>query len=380
MPLTLLLHGKHGGPGVTYEPLGPWLVPWRLRPDGMRDDYAALRGGTGLVDYSTQALLECRGADRTGFLQRLLTNDVASLAPGAGCRAALLTPTAKLVADLLVLAEADAHWLLCDLPQAGVVAATLERYRFTERVTLTFHERRLAVLALEGPRAMERLTALTGSPLALHRTGDHTTATLDGVSVRLIRRSLTGGVGAWCVFEAEQLESVWALLGERGQPRGVRPVGWEALNAARIESGEPWVGVDMDETVLLPETGLDTVLASDAKGCYVGQEIVARMRTYGSASKRLMGLMLEGEAQAQPGDRITTHGEEAGWITSACDSPALGRPIAMGYVKRGAYEAGRRVEVVHNGARLRAIVTALPFVRASSSHASTVNRPPSTIA
>jgi aminomethyltransferase len=362
MPLTLLLHGKHGGPDVRYEPLGPWLVPWQLKPDGFADDYAALRRGAGLVDHSTQAVLECRGADRTGFLQRLLTNDIAALAPGAGCRAALLTPTGKLTADLLVLAEADAHWILCGLPQAGVVAATLERYLFTEQVTLTFHERRLAVLALEGPRTMERLAALTGSPLALHRTGDHTTAALDGVPIRLIRRSLTGGVGVWCVLEAERLEGLWGFLGEQERTLGVRSVGWEALNAARIESGEPWFGLDMDETVLLPETGLEAVLASGTKGCYIGQEIVARLRTYGSASKRLMGLVLEGDVCPQPGDRIAARGEEAGRVTSACDSPALGRPIAMGYLKRGAYEPGTHVEAVREDKRLPATVVVLPFL------------------
>lgn len=367
MPLTLLLHGKHGGPGVTYEPLGPWLVPWRLRPDGMRDDYAALQGGTGLVDYSTQALLECRGADRADFLQRLLTNDIASLAPGAGCRAALLTPTAKVLADLLVLAEAEAHWLLCDLPQAEVLAKTLERYRFAERVTLTFHERRLAVFALEGPRTMEVVAAASGSAPALSRTGDHAMATVEGIPVRLIRRSLTGGAGVWGVLDAERLEGLWAFLRRQERPWDLRPVGWEALNAARIEAGEPWFGVDLDNTTLLSETGLEMALASQTKGCYVGQEIVARMQTYGSASKRLMGLVLEGETAAQPGDRVVKDGVDAGWVTSACRSIALGRPIAMGYVKRGVHEPGTSVEVMRDRRRLPAAVVPLPFISSPKS-------------
>lgn len=360
MPLTLLLHGKLG-PEVTYEPLGPWLVPWRLGPSGFADEYRALRHGVGLVDYSTQALIECRGADRTDFLQRLLANDIASLAPGAGCRAALLTPTAKLLAEVLVLAEADAHWLLADLPQAEVVARTLERYRFTEQVAVTFHERRQAVFALEGPRTMELLAALTGSPPALHRIGDHAVAALDGAPVRLVRRSLAGGVGAWCVLEAERLEGLWACLSEQGRSHGLRPVGWEALNAARLEAGEPWPGVDWDETTLLPETGLEPVLASGTKGCYIGQEIVARTQTYGSPSKRLMGLALEGSTVPEAGDRLLRDGGEVGWITSAGISPALAKPIALGYLKRGADAPGTRVEIARESARLPATVTVLPF-------------------
>ena len=363
MPLTLLLHGKHGGPDVRYEPLGPWLVPWQFGPAGFAAEYRALRQGVGLADYSTQALIECRGADRTDFLQRLLTNDIASLAPGTGCRAALLTPTAKLLAELLVLAEADAHWLFADLPQAELAARTLERYHFTEQVTVTFHERCQAVLALEGPRTMELLAALVGPPPTLHRMGDHTTVILGGVPVRLIRRSLAGGVGVWCVVDAASLESLWAFLGEREAPFGLTPVGWKALNAARLEAGEPWAGVDWDETILLPETGLERVLVSGTKGCYIGQEIVARMQTYGSPSKRLMGLAFAEATKPSPGDRILKEGAEVGVLTSSGDSPALGRPIAMGYIKRGADEPGTRVEVVHGSTRLSATVSLLPFIR-----------------
>ena len=367
MPLTLLLHGRHGAPGVTYAPLGPWLVPWRLLPDGFDADYRALRRGVGLVDYSTQALLECRGADRADFLQRLLTNDIASLAPGTGCRAALLTPAAKVLADLLVLAEAETHWLLCDLPQAEVLAGTLERYRFAERVTLTFHERRLAVLALEGPRTLELVAAVSGSAPALGRTGDHAMAAVEGIPVRLIRRSLAGGIGVWGVLDAERLEELWAFLRRQERPWDLRPVGWEALNAARLEAGEPWFGVDLDDTTLLSETGLEMALASQTKGCYVGQEIVARMQTYGSASKRLMGLALEGNTAAEPGDRIVKDGADAGWVTSAARSSALGRPIAMGYVKRGTYEPGTAVEILRGPDRLRATVAARPIVSPASS-------------
>jgi glycine cleavage system aminomethyltransferase T len=140
MTITLLLHGKHAGPVVRYEPFGPWLVPWRFQ--SVEEEYGALRKGVGLIDYSTQALIECQGADRTDFLQRLLTNDLARLAPGAGCRAALLTPSAKLIAEFLVLADPGALWLLCDLPCADAAAHTLEQYHFSEAVTVIHHERR----------------------------------------------------------------------------------------------------------------------------------------------------------------------------------------------------------------------------------------------
>jgi aminomethyltransferase len=140
---------------------------------------------------------------------------------------------------------------------------------------------------------------------------------------------------------------------------GLTLVGWEALNTARIEAGIPWFGIDMDMTNLLPETGLEDVLASGTKGCYLGQEIIARMRTYGSPNKKLMGLRVEGRDVPQAGDGIVRAGEMVGRVTSGCDSPALRRPIAMGYVKRGAYEPGTAVEIVRGDDRLAATVVAL---------------------
>ena len=359
MAVTLLLHGKHAGPTVRYDPFGPWIVPWRFH--SFEEEYRALHTGAGLIDYSTQAVVECRGADLVGFLQRILTNDLTRLSPGTGCQAALLTPSGKLLADLLVLADPDALWLLCDLQCAPVVAKTLDKYRFSEQVTVIAHERRQAVLALQGPGAIELLTHLSGTVIELSRPGDHTGARVHEVPLRVIRHSLTGGFGVLCMVDADRVDAVWNSLRREGSPHGLRLVGWEALNAARIEAGLPWFGIDMDEANLLPETGLEAVAVSDTKGCYIGQEIVARMQTYGSANKKLMGLRVEGDEVAA-GDRIVRKGEELGNVTSACRSPVLRCPIAMGYVKRGAYEPGTVVDILHGAARVRATVTERPFV------------------
>jgi len=226
MPIPLLLHGTHGPPTVTYQPLGPWIVPWRF---GSTDaEYETLRTGAGLIDYSTQAGLECRGAERVVFLQRLLTNDLARLTPGAGCQAALLTPSAKLVAELLVLADAEAVRLLCDLPRAGVVHETLTRYLFAEQVTLLNHERREAVLALQGPRTLELLAAVSGTAhaITLPNAGDHQVVQWEDLPIRLVRHSVAGtGVGVLALVDAAQAEAVWGLLQHRGHPFGLRPVG-----------------------------------------------------------------------------------------------------------------------------------------------------------
>ena len=359
MPITLMLHGKHqlpNYPPVAYEPFGPWLVPWRF--GDLSAEYRAIRHGTGIVDFSTQALIECRGADRAGFLHRLLTNDIKRLSPGAGCRAALLTDTGKLIAELLILADADATWLLCDLTAADLVAQTLEKYHITEDLTITNLERAQALLALEGPDSLARIRRMTGSPALLPEPFTHTPAFLGDVSFRAIRHSALSS-GVWCLVDARHAETFWRSLIASEIP----PIGWEAFNTARLEAGTPLFGIDMDGTNLLPETGVETALCSETKGCYMGQEIIARMATYGSANKKLMGLLLEGDDAPRAGDRILRKGggDEVGWVTSGTVSQDLKRPIALGYIKRGAYEAGTQVEIVRGAARTAAVVAARPL-------------------
>jgi aminomethyltransferase len=296
------------------------------------------------------------------FLQNLLTNDITRLSAGTGCEAALLTANAKLTATLMVLADPECLWLLCDAERAAVVTQTLERYVFSERVHLTNHERRSAVLALQGPRTLEWLGGVVGQELSLSKPGDHVSCVIRGIAVRLVRHSLTGDVGVLCVCPAERALDLWEQLPVGGRPFGPTLVGWEALNTARIEAGIPWFGIDMDESNLLPETGLETIAVSETKGCYLGQEIVARMQTYGSANKKLMGLLIEDSRMAGPGSRMLRGREEVGSVTSACYSPTLQRPIARGYLKRGSYDPGTRVEILAGDARLRAVVAARPLV------------------
>jgi len=361
MPIPLLLHGKHAERPVHYETVGPWIVPWRF--ESIEEEYQTLRTEVGLLDYSTQALIHVSGPDRIDFLHRLLTNDITALPPGGGCQAALLSANAALISDLLVVAHEDAHWLLCDATRASVVTEALTRSLFREEVSLVNEERRHAVVALQGPRAPAVARELFGQAVELPDAGDHCAAMVNGMAVKCVRHRLTDEDGVLCIVPAELMEPFWRWLRDRGGPMGLRPVGWEALNTARLEAGLPWFGIDMDQTNLLPETGLEAVAACGTKGCYPGQEIVARLETYGSVNKKLMGLRVEeGTSVPEAGDRIVRDEADAGWVTSACYSLALKRPIALGYLKRGAYEAGTAVAILRGTARLPATVVMRPLV------------------
>ena len=322
-------------------------------------EYRAVRQQAGLIDCSVLGLLEVGGADRGTFLHNILTNDIKSLAPGSGCQAGLVTASAKLLADLLVLADDERHWLLVQRSRAEVVLKTLERYLITEDVALRDHTQTSVLLALQGSTSIATLSRALGTPITFQQALDHRVVTLDSVPIRAIAYSLTGEPGAILAVVAENAAWLW----ERLRRHGAQPVGWEALNVLRIEAGLPWYGLDMDETTLLPETGLEERLVSYTKGCYVGQEIIARLQTYGSVSRKLMGLVFEGQEMPQAHDPITKAGEQIGEITSACFSPALNRPIAMGYVKRPFYEVGTAIVVKRDGKELPAKLVKRPFIK-----------------
>ncbi len=311
-----------------------------------------------LLDCSHLSVLAVHGADRVGFLQRLLTNDVHALVPGAGCRACLLTATAKIVADCLVLADVSTVWLIVDRTRATPLLKALEQYRFSEAVTLDDHTASLACLALHGPRSDAILTTLADKPVTLAQPFAHQMVRLNALPVRLVRVRLTADEGVLLIVDAAQAAQMRTCLSQ--QP-GMAPMSQEAWNILRIEAGLPWWGVDMDETTLLPETGLERETVSATKGCYVGQEIVARLETYGSVSRKLMGMVCQGSLMPQPRDPILNDGVPVGELTSVCFSPTMQRPMALGYVKRPHYEAGTPVEIGNAGRMIRARLTALPF-------------------
>ena len=324
---------------------------------------AAVRQAAGLFDLSDRGALELDGADRASFLHRLTSNDILHLAAGRSMYAMFLTNQAKILADALVVALEQSHGLLLDSPTlAAKVLGLLDQYHFSEEVTFADRTGAWTQSALQGPHAQAALAAL-GAPVAMLEAFQHTTWNVDQHAVRIIRRTLTGECGYLLITDAAYGPQLRQRLLEAGHAHGVRPVGREALNVLRIEAGIPWYGPDMDETTLQPETGLADA-ASDAKGCYIGQEIVARIASQGQVQRRLMGLRVSGSTVPQPGDRMRCEGRDVGAITSAAYSPALKEPIALGYLHHNAWEPGRRVEIAHGAAMLQATVSALPFIPA----------------
>ena len=326
-------------------------------PLPLAEQYRAVREGAGLRDRSDLGKAEVEGRDRASFLQGMLSNDVKGLAPGQGCAAAFLDAHGKVMALLRVYALADR--LLLELPPrlTEKTLQLLDKYLISEKVSFEPMDEAYAVLSLQGPRAQALLEGLAGGPVAAEPHA-HAEAALGGVRARVVQRS---EFGAWPGFFLWVARDESPALTRVLLEAGARPVDDETAEVLRVEGGEPVFGIDVDDTVLLPELRREDLI-SYTKGCYIGQELVARVKYRGHVNRALAGLRLEGETVPRPGAPVMAEGKEIGRVTSSVRSLALGRPIALAYVRREHLEPGTPVAVGADDSLIPARVAALPFV------------------
>ncbi|MBI5366971.1 MAG: aminomethyl transferase family protein [Planctomycetes bacterium] len=346
--------------GVTLAKYGHCLMPEKF--GDLAEECRAARAGVALLDASDRAWIEVTGADRKRFLHGMTTNDVNGLAPGGGCAATMVSAKGKLLADLAVLCREDRYLLTTRGDLGPGLLAGLGRFIIADDVELTDRSAAWTAFDLLGPRADAVLAALAPGFTLPAGEFAHAEARIAGRDVRAIRSSPVWGPGVELVVEAAGAREFWEALRAAGAAHGLVPIGAAALEVLRVEAGVPWFGVDMDESTLPVEAGLEARAISYAKGCYVGQEIIARIKTYGEPAKRLYGLRLTGERLPARGARLTdAAGAEIGRVTSAVRSPACG-PIALAYVQRGRGGPGVRCAAQDADGPLAAEIVKLPFV------------------
>jgi folate-binding protein YgfZ len=309
----------------------------------IQTQYQVLREAAGVVDRSARGKLDVLGPDAVEFLQGQITNDVEALAPRQGCYAALLNPKGKILADLRVLAiSAEELWLDTEEAALEVLHSSLDRYKIGRRVELRDRTADRSILSLIGPDARE--VAGVQAPLTKHSFEQRD---LGGVQTVMIATD----VGLDVVVPRGETATVLSALSNRGAVT----VSAEATEVVRIESGRPRFGVDMTADNLPGEVGLEDRAVSFTKGCYVGQEPVARMHYRGHPNRLLRGLFLSEPVAA--GTPVLSGTKEVGKVTSACVSPALG-PIALAVLRREV-ESSDHVLVGPGG--IDANVIELPF-------------------
>jgi folate-binding protein YgfZ len=321
-------------------------------PAAVAAGYRELTTAVGLVDRSASGKLALTGAEARTFLTGQVTADVEALTPGVGTYAALLTPKGKIVADLRILhvgSEADVELLLlCERSGLQALFDHLRRHLIGFDVELHKRTLQLGLLSLAGPRT----DGLLGDAVRDLAPEEHASATaeLEGHAVRLVRTA----AGVDVLPAGDETDAVRDLL----VARGAAPVDPSAAEVTRVEAGRPLLHHEMDDSVMPAEAGIVERAVSFTKGCYVGQETVARLHWRGRPNRHLRGLHLE---RCVPvGTVIVQDGRELGRVTTCVDSPALG-PIALALVRREVEPESTVVLRPAEGGPTSARVVELPF-------------------
>src|SRR5688572_10816888 len=287
--------------------------------DTSADAHRAMLESCALVDRSARGKLALTGGEAKEFLHGQVSNDVEGLEPGTGCYAAFLTPKGKMLGDLRVLDTGEELLLDCERVSLQELFNMIRRFKLGRDVEL--HKRTLesGLLSLIGPRSRAVAGDLPAEEHA-HRAGE-----LGGATVRLIATDL--GVDVLC--DAGDLEAVRAALLDAGAVQADE----DAAEIRRVETGRPRYGIDLDDSVIPQEAGLNARAVSFTKGCYVGQETVARLHYRGKPNRHLRGLRLDGPVET--GEPLLLGEREVGRLGSVVESPALGW-IALALVRRAA--------------------------------------------
>jgi folate-binding protein YgfZ len=314
--------------------------------DTLHEDYETMRSGCGLLDRSERGKLALSGPEAVEFLGGQITNELVGLQPGEGRYAAFLTHKGKMLGDLrvLVVAGEEGPELLLDTERAALQNLFDMIRRFKVGYSVELHKRTLesGLLSLVGPLATELAGIDPGSE-------EHANSPVEigGVRALAIRTDL--GIDLLC--EAADTETLVSAL----HGRGASPVGEEAAECRRIESGRPRYGVDLDETVIPQEAGLNERAVSFTKGCYVGQETVARLFYKGKPNRHLRGVRLS--ATAPSGAELLLGERTVGTLTSVAESPRFG-PIGLALLRR---EVEPGSTIMSASGELTAEVVSLPF-------------------
>ena len=332
-----------------------------------KQQYLATKNTAVLFDFSSRGKLKVRGSDRISFLNSILTHDIKNLKTGNGCYAALLTAPAKVLADMNVYVFED-HVLL-DV-EAGVeakLAGLLDKYIITEDVTIENTTPQTAHFSVEGPQAEAVLHALTGNKPPL-KEFEHFKAG----NIEVIKRSFTGLPAYQILTGKDTSKIIREGLAKAGAVQTDLDI-WEIL---RIEGGWLRYGIDMDEEISLPETGLDDIAASETKGCYPGQEVVARTKTYKGLRRKITKFIFVTSDKRQETKKNSSHvtsyhppvtcmpergseiysqdGNAIGKVTSAEFIPGTDKGAGIGLIEKGFFDSGIEILVETREGKIKA--------------------------
>jgi folate-binding protein YgfZ len=352
----LPLHDAHERLGARLAEADGLLAP-RDYGDPAAEHEAA-RERAGLIDRSERGKIEVTGKDRATFLHGLVSNDVKGLTAGQGNETALLDVHGKVTALLVLHCLADRIVLETDRQLTETLSTGIDRYLFSERAELEDVTAGSGILTVAGPAARKAVEQAIGAAVPDLARWHHVVLPFGETELRVVRTEDTGEEGYDLWTPTAGLGRLWDRLREAG----AEPIGRDAWDVLRLEAGGVRYGVDVDAGTLLLETPLDQAYSLN-KGCYLGQEVIARITYRGHVNRKIVGFRFDDARVPEPGARVMVGGRDVGRITSAARSPALRVALGLGFLRREHLEPGTRVDVQWGSESLPARVAALPFYR-----------------
>ena len=352
------LHDLHRRLGATFVGADGWELPGVF--SDVEAEYHAAREKAALVDRSAVGRLRATGPDTLDLLNRLSTNQTDPLAPGCGVATVLTTNKGRII-DWLTVLHPDGSVLILTAPQArDAVAEWIDRYTIVEDVTLEDVTTETALLCAMGPASVSvvgRALGLSVDRLALF---DCLTVPWQGQEILVTRTDPVGLPGYDLMAPSAVAQKLWEGLMEAGKPELIQPIGQQTMEALRIEQGIPRWGTELSEAYNPLEAGLTSSI-SWTKGCYIGQEVVARLWTYHKVQKYLVGISFEGEGSAEAGTPLEIEGQNVGTLTSVAHNPGAGKTLGLGYLRAAHAREGAALEVaLEGGGRLTGDVVRVP--------------------
>jgi aminomethyltransferase len=359
------LYECHREAGARLVEFAGWDMP--VQYQGVIEEHRAVRTAAGMFDVSHMGEIRVKGPQAEAFLQQLTPNDVAKLAPGRAHYSGLLTERGTYVDDLLVYrlgaeeflvvvnasnAERDFEWI-ASRATAGTAGDT--------GVEVTDESDRWALIALQGPKALEILRPLASPGAAELKYYGFLQGEVDGRPALVSRTGYTGEDGFELYLAPEDAPGVWRRLLEAGAPHGLVPAGLGARDTLRLEAAMALYGHEIDDTTTPFEAGLAWVVKM-GKGDFLGREALAAQQAEG-LRRKLVGFEVQGRGIARQGHEVKVEGRTAGAVTSGTWSPSFEKAIGMAYVPTGLAEPGTTLEVDVRGRSLPATVVELPFYR-----------------
>lgn len=351
---------QHAQLGATFEEIIGWEVPAHY--GDVAAEHRAIRQAVGIADLSHRGKLRVTGEDRVKWLQSVISNDILSLQPGHGCYSSFLTHKGKMLTYFRLYMQTEAI-MLEDVGEIGETTfQSLRKFLlYGTKAKLENCAESWGLLLISGPKAAHVIQSAFGVDITDLKPVDFVTAQIGGHHALVLRTEETGEVDIEVLLPADSLQTAWTSAMQAGDKFGIRAIGSHAREALRIEAGIPKAGPDLNEEIVPPEANLEGKAFSLNKGCYPGQEVVARMDTYGNVRRKLVGLVLKDSGVPPHGAKLYSGDREVGWISSAIHSPHLNQVIAFGFPLRDFSKPGTELAVEFEGARHPAIIQTLPF-------------------